>query len=398
MMLLSAILPTFLLSAVVSGAPIRRQASKTDILVYQFADVLERLETEFYSQALAKFQDPDFTSAGFGNTAIPKELFSTIAGDEAAHTSIIDSTLISLGAEPVTNCKFDFGDALKDVATMAATARVIENVGVSAYLGGANLLENKELLVAAASILSIEARHQSLLNILNTATSIPSAFDMALSPSQILAIAGGFISGCDLGIPANPALKITNSGTPVPGTKLTFESAGIPSGVDTSTLTCQMMTGGAAFALALPFDNCVVPNINGPVYIFIVNGTQPLLNSQVNQATGTILAGPAPAFIDSVPETLGQVVKAAPRAVASTTTISGAEATGLFNAANPADQSLSPSSTSEASTATATSSAAESTSTGSSPITVLGWSTTSGDSTSGDSTASSSSSDPSGYY
>lgn len=277
-------------------------------------------------------------------------------------------------------------------------------------------MENKELLVAAASILSIEARHQSLLNILNTATSIPSAFDMALSPSQILAIAGAFISDCDLGIPANPALKITNSGTPVVGTKLTFESAGIPSGVDTSTLTCQMMTGGAAFALALPFDDCVVPNINGPVYIFIVNGTQPLLNSQVNQATGTILAGPAPAFIDSVPETLGQVVKAAPRAVASTTTISGAEATGLFNAvscrplilprallillpffqANPADQSLAPSATSEASTATATSSAAESTSTGASPITVLGWSTTSGDSTS--SSSSSSSSDPYGYY
>lgn len=387
MMFLSAVLPAFLLTAVVSGAPIhRRAANPNDVLVFQFADVLERLETEFYSQALAKFQDADFVSAGFGNTAIPKELFSTIAGDEAAHTSIIDSTLVSLGAEPITSCKFDFGDALKDVATMAATARVIENVGVSAYLGGANLLVDKELLVAAASIMTIEARHQSLLNILNSATSIPSAFDIALSPSQVLAIAGGFISGCDLGIPANPALKITNTGVPVPGTKLTFESTGIPSGVDTSTLTCQMMTGGSAFALALPFDNCVVPNINGPVYIFVVNGTQPLLNSQVNQATGTILAGPAPAFIDSIPETLGQVVKAAPRAVASTTTISGAEATGLFNAADPANQSLAPSATSDASTATATSSAAESTSTGS-PITVLGWSTTSG-TTSGDSPSS----------
>ncbi|KAG8980271.1 hypothetical protein FRB90_007699, partial [Tulasnella sp. 427] len=281
MMFFTAALSAFALTSVVSGAPIRRQAANsTDVLVFQFADVLERLETEFYSQALAKFQDSDFTTAGFGNTAIPKELFSTIHGDEAAHTAIIDSTLVSLGAEPIKTCKFDFGDALKDVATMAATARVVENVGVSAYLGGANLLSNKELLVAAASILSVEARHQSLLNIMNTATSIPSAFDVALSPSQILAIAGSFISGCDLGIPANAALKVTNSGAPLPGTKLTFESAGIPSGVDTSTLTCQMMTGGNAFALALPFNDCVVPNISGPVYIFIVNGTQPLLNSQ----------------------------------------------------------------------------------------------------------------------
>lgn len=389
-MFFAAILPAFLLTSVVSGAPIRRQAAAndTDILVFKFAGVLEQLETEFYKQALAKFQDSDFTAAGFGNTAIPKELFSTIQGDEAAHTSIIDSTLVSLGSQPVTGCKFDFTDALKDVATMAATARAVENVGVSAYLGGANLLSNKELLVAAASILTVEARHQTVLNVLNQGTSIPSPFDIALSPSQILAIAGSFISGCDLGIPANPALKITNTGAAVPGTKLTFESAGIPSGVDTSTLTCQMMTGGAAFALALPFDNCVVPNINGPVYIFVVNGTQPLLNSQVNQASATILAGPTLAFIDTVPETIGQVVKAAPSAVASTTTISGAEATGLLNAADPAGQSLAPSATSDASTATATSSAAESTSTGAEPITVLGWTNTTGSS---DSTSSSSS-------
>lgn len=369
-MFFAAILPAFLLTSVVSGAPIRRQAaSDTDILVFseyaipplgnqdsngalsEFADVLEQLETDFYKQALTKFQDSDFTAAGFGNTAIPKELFSTIQGDEAAHTSIIGSTLVSLGAQPVTGCKFDFGDALKDVATMAATARVLENVGVSgernlwlvnacsiltrvlpAYLGGANLLTNKELLVAAATILTVEARHQTMLNVLNTASSIPSPFDIALSPPQVLSLASPFISGCDLGIPPNPVLKITNTGAALPGTKLTFESAGIPSGVDTSTLTCQMMTGGAAFALALPFDDCVVPNINGPAYVFIVNGTQPLLNSQVNQASATILAGPALAFIDSVPETIGPVVKGASSAVASTTTISGAEATGLLNA------------------------------------------------------------------
>lgn len=93
--------------------------------------MLERLETQFYTQALAKFQDSDFTSAGFGNINVPKEVFSNILSDESTHSSVIESTLVSIGAQPVTTCQFNFGDALKDVPTMAATARVIENVGVS---------------------------------------------------------------------------------------------------------------------------------------------------------------------------------------------------------------------------------------------------------------------------
>ncbi|KAG8904404.1 hypothetical protein FRB99_001826 [Tulasnella sp. 403] len=381
------VISTLALAATTVAAPIRRTGSAADILVFQFAGVLERLETEFYTQALQKFQDPDFAAAGFGNVNVPKEIFSTILSDETAHTSIIESTLTSLGSAPVSGCKFDFGKALDDVATMAATARVVENVGVSAYLGGANLLENKELLVAAASILSIEARHQSILNVLNTATSIPQAFDIALSPSQVLAIAGGFISGCDLGIPALPALTVTNTGSIGPGTSLTFSSDGIPSGVDPSTLTCQMMLGGAPFALALPIEQCVVPeNINGPVYIFIVNGTQPLLNSQTNQFSASILAGPTLAFIDTVPETLGQVVKNAVAEVPSSTTITPAEATQIVNnaaaagpaVAEPVAEPASVSATTDAAT-TPTSTAAESANTSTGPagngaVDVLGWS------------------------
>lgn len=85
---------------------------------------------------------------------------------------------------------------------MAATARVVEDTGVSAYIGGATLLTDPRLLAAAGSILSTEARHSSILNVLSgTGTSIPSPFDLPLSPSEVLAIAGPFISGCDIGIP-----------------------------------------------------------------------------------------------------------------------------------------------------------------------------------------------------
>lgn len=90
---------------------------------------------------------------------------------------------------------------------MAATARVVEMVGVGAYLGAASLVTDPQLLTIAASILTVEARHQTMLNVLNGAgAAIPQAFDIPLSPPQVLAIAGAFIQpGCDLGVPGKPS-------------------------------------------------------------------------------------------------------------------------------------------------------------------------------------------------
>ena len=85
---------------------------------------------------------------------------------------------------------------------MAATARVVEMVGVAAYLGAASLITDPQLLTIAATIVTIEARHQTMLNVLNGAgNAIPQSFDIPLSPPQVLAIAGAFIQpGCDIGV------------------------------------------------------------------------------------------------------------------------------------------------------------------------------------------------------
>ena len=86
---------------------------------------------------------------------------------------------------------------------MAATARVVEAAGVGAYIGGSILLTDGALLAAAASILGPEARHNSVLNILSgTGTAVSSAFDLALTPNEVLSIAAPFFDGpCDLGVP-----------------------------------------------------------------------------------------------------------------------------------------------------------------------------------------------------
>jgi len=102
-------------------------------------------------------------------------------------------------------------------------------------------------------------------------------------------------------------LTVTNQGAIVPGTSLTFQAAPL-NGLDPSTLSCQMLAGGMAFSLTLPFEQCVVPTgLNGPVLIYVTNDTQPL-NGDVNtRFLGDVVAGPLMTFIDVQPEALGNL-------------------------------------------------------------------------------------------
>lgn len=103
----SASFITLAASALVSAAPVRRAAAAQDLTVLSkffppilatcdlttspsaFAHVLEQFETEFYTQALAKFQTSDFTSAGFADAQVPIQQFQAIQTDEATHTSVL---------------------------------------------------------------------------------------------------------------------------------------------------------------------------------------------------------------------------------------------------------------------------------------------------------------------
>ncbi|KAJ3713926.1 ferritin-like domain-containing protein [Lentinula raphanica] len=321
----------------------KRQAAAIDVTVLQFANTLEQLESQFYAAGLSKFQDSDFQAAGFSASSLAIQQITNIQSDEATHASVLEEELTALGQNPNSTCSFNFDSALTDVATMAATARVVENLGVSAYLGAASLLTDPQLLEAAGSILTVEARHQTILNVLSgTGTAIPSAFDLALTPSEVLAVASPFFSGtCDLGLPANPTLTVTNTGTVSQGTSLTFSSTAINSSVDTSSLFCQMLVGGNPISISLPYSQCVVPNtVNGPVAIFITTDNDPLQSNVVNRASAnSILAGPTLAFIDAQPETLGEMVRS------SSSSSSGSSSSGSSTdtaAASSSTQTISP--------------------------------------------------------
>jgi hypothetical protein len=295
----------------VSAAPARfyGKRAEADVLVFKFADVLEQLETQFYEQAIAKFQDADFINAGFTSTQIPVEQFQQILDDETTHSVVLQAALRAWGEEPITSCTFNFDAGLTDVATMAATARVVENVGVAAYLGAASLLTDPLLLTAAGSILTVEARHQTILNVLSgSGTAIPSAFDIAFTPSEVLALAAPFLAGpCDLGVPVNPTLSVTNTGVVAPGTLLTFAADTL--NATTAGFHCQMLIGGAHATLSFPIEQCIVPDINGPVALWITSDGQPLINNVRDRSTVQLIAGPTFAFIDTKPEVLGSLAR-----------------------------------------------------------------------------------------
>lgn len=202
---------------------------------------------------------------------------------------------------------------------MAAVARLVEHVGVAAYMGGANLVNDRGILAAAAQILPIEARHQSFLNTLAGASTVPQAFDVALTPQDVLGIAGAFISGCDVAgelsqtlgasIIPNQPLALKNQGQILAQTLLEFDSP-VFSQVNVADLSCQMLVGGAAASISLPLSQCIVPdNLNGPVWIWITSNNQPLNANIAQRDATTIVAGPTAIFLDNQADALGALVR-----------------------------------------------------------------------------------------
>ena len=155
-----------------------------DIDVLNYALTLEHLEYAFYRDGLALFSPDNFEAGVFENLTLVRD-------HEGAHVDALVSTINSLGGTPVQEADYDFGYANAD--GFLAVAAALENTGVSAYDGAASIIENIDLLNAAGSIVAVEARHASYLNLVNGDDPFTSAFETPLSRAEVLGIAGPFI-------------------------------------------------------------------------------------------------------------------------------------------------------------------------------------------------------------
>ena len=188
----SAAFFTGMLPAVADARPSKRQ----DIAILKYALTLEYLEAEFYEEAVR--------DGGLSGPAL--DAARLLAGHEATHVTALRQTLRSLGARVPAKPSFDFKGTNKG-DKFIPTALVLENTGVRAYLGQAGRLKSGKLLAAAASIVTIEARHAAAIAVLvnnnafsdGTDNSITpyGAFDRASSMKRILGEVGdtGFIQG-----------------------------------------------------------------------------------------------------------------------------------------------------------------------------------------------------------
>lgn len=163
-----------------------------DIGVLNYAYALEQLEAGFYSMVV----DMPYSDM----PAMEAELLRDIRDHEVAHRDFFKEALGS-NAIPMLEADFSAVD-FSSRESVLTTAMTFEDLGVSAYNGGGQYIENPDYLLAAGRIVSVEARHAAIIRDLLQPNTIAFAgadiidkngLDLAKMPSEVLAAADPFI-------------------------------------------------------------------------------------------------------------------------------------------------------------------------------------------------------------
>ena len=182
-----SLLPNFGISAALGA-----ELGDGDIGVLNYAYALEQLEAAFYTQVIA---------TPFSNMQVnDQRILTQIRDHEIAHRDFLKK---ALGRNAIPGLEVDFsGVDFSSRASVLGTADVFENLGVAAYNGAGQLISNPDYLVAAGSIVSVEARHAAAIADLLKPFSAEAAgrgnvdskgLDGALLPSKVLKAAAPFI-------------------------------------------------------------------------------------------------------------------------------------------------------------------------------------------------------------
>ncbi len=127
------------------------QFGKGDVGIAKYALTLEYLEADFYKQA--------------GESGMLKgqalELGKKFGAQEQEHVEALEAMLKKLGQKLPDKPKGKF--PLESQMAILELAATVETLGANAYLGQADKIKDPEVLAAALSIHSVEARHAAAL-------------------------------------------------------------------------------------------------------------------------------------------------------------------------------------------------------------------------------------------
>jgi rubrerythrin len=152
-----------------------------DVDILNFALTLEYLEAAFYEEALSK--------AGLSGEA--KKLAREIGDHEKQHVDALSGAIKKAGGKPVAAPQVAF--PLSNQGSFLKLAETFEETGVSAYNGAAPMLQSKDVLAVAGSIVQIEARHAAAIRVLKGDKPTVGAFDKTLAKDEVLKAVKPFI-------------------------------------------------------------------------------------------------------------------------------------------------------------------------------------------------------------
>jgi rubrerythrin len=151
---------------------------KRDLEIVQYALTLEHLETDFYDAVI---------KAGVIKDKALAKVATSIRDNEQEHVDALTKTVQQLGGNP-QKPQTTFDSVINGGADkVLETAATVENLGAAAYLGQAPRIKSKDVLAAALSIHTVEARHAAALNRVVGKTIVPDgAFAKPASMEEVL--------------------------------------------------------------------------------------------------------------------------------------------------------------------------------------------------------------------
>ena len=185
-----------------------------DLGILNYAFALEQLEAAFYTQVIEG-------AYYAGAEAEEKAILADLQKHEVNHREFFRKAIPADGIIPdlsvdFSTIKFD------DRASVLGTAKVFEDLGVSAYNGAGQFIESADYLLLAGKIVSVEARHASAIrNLLNPGSADFAGDDLindqgleiTRSFAQVLEMAGTYITTeLDVsGLPTDAGYQVTVS-------------------------------------------------------------------------------------------------------------------------------------------------------------------------------------------